>query len=67
MPQVSGRVYASFLIEVRLQGVAAHGHVNWVLLKGRLGLNETRQGEKKEAKTNFSLIKAHKFTKSLCL
>ena len=42
-------------------------YMNQVLLKGRLGLKETRQREKNEAKTNFSLIKAPKFTKSLCL
>jgi hypothetical protein len=32
--------------------------MNQVLLKGRLGLKETRRREKKEAKTHFSLIKA---------
>ena len=42
-------------------------YMNQVLLKGRLGLKKTRQREKKEAKTNFSLIKAHESTKRLCL
>ena len=42
-------------------------YMNQVLLKGRLGLKETRQREKNEAKTNFSLIKAREFTKRLCL
>jgi hypothetical protein len=50
-----------------MEGVAACGQENRVLLKGRLGLKEIRQREKKEAKTNFSLIKAPEFTKSLCL
>ena len=42
-------------------------YMNWVVLKGRLGLKETRQREKNEAKTIFSLIKAREFTKRLCL
>jgi hypothetical protein len=36
-------------------GVAACGHVNWVPLKGGLGLKEIRQQEKKEAKTSLSV------------
>ena len=35
--------------------VAAWGHVNWVPLKGGLGLKEIRQQEKNEAKTNLSV------------
>jgi hypothetical protein len=42
-------------------------YMNRVLLKSRLGLKETRRREKNEAKTKFSLIKAHEFTKRLCL
>ena len=42
-------------------------YMNQVLLKGRLGLKETRLREKNEAKTTFSLIKALEFTKRLCL
>ena len=44
-------------------------YMNLVFLEGRLGLKEreTRQREKNEAKTNFSLIKAQEFTKRLCL
>ena len=49
------------------QTVAARGHANRVLQKGRLGMKETRRQEKKEAKTKFSLIKVPEFTKSLCL
>jgi hypothetical protein len=30
-------------------------HCNWIPLKGRLGLKEIRQQEKKEAKTNLSV------------
>jgi hypothetical protein len=35
--------------------VAACSHVNWVPLKGRLGLKKIRRQEKKEAKTNLSV------------
>jgi hypothetical protein len=43
--------------------------MNREFLEGRLGLKErqTRQREKNEVKTNFSLFKVCKFTKRLCL
>lgn len=42
-------------------------YMNQVLMKDRMGLKETRWWEENEAKTKFSLTKAPKFTKSLCL
>ena len=44
-------------------------YMNWVFLEGKLGLKERLDGEKNnEANANFfSLIKARKFTKRLCL
>jgi hypothetical protein len=41
--------------EFWVQLVAARGHVNWVPLKGRLGLKDIRLQEKNEAKTNLSI------------
>jgi hypothetical protein len=36
--------------------VATCSHVNWVPLKGKLGLKEIRRREKNEAKTNLSVL-----------
>jgi hypothetical protein len=46
--------------------VAACRHVNWVPLKGRLGLKEIRRQEKKRGQDKPFCSKPLKFTESQC-
>ena len=43
------------LIQLKIMSVATCSHVNWVTLKGGLGLKEIRRQEKNKAKTNLSV------------